>query len=166
MKTQAQIAEELARKYHEGQTRHDRITPYIIHIEGVVENIKKIFNGNTILGFSETDIDNTIAAGWLHDILENCKITIQELADSGINDDVIEMVKVLTHDKEVDTYEKYVENAINYSFGTVIVKYCDMQYNINDEPTMKQLIKYANTLLAVTFKSYTHINNLIVKGLI
>lgn len=158
MKTQAQIAEALARKYHEGQFRHDNITPYITHIEGVVKIINNFFEK---YGCGKCNGDNVVAAAWLHDILENCVITIQDLKDSGINDDVIAMVQVLTHDKEVDDYDTYFNKAIGYSFATLLIKYADMQYNINDNPSPKQLKKYAKALLVTSFNTYRFLNGIL-----
>ena len=61
-------AQELARKLHDGQKR-DNGRPYIWHVEMVA----------TILSLVTTD-ETIIAAGYLHDVLEDCDITKEELA--------------------------------------------------------------------------------------
>jgi (p)ppGpp synthase/HD superfamily hydrolase len=52
-------AKYLAELFHEGQTRSDKVTPYIEHPKKVAELVQK-FGGD----------DEAIALAWLHDILE------------------------------------------------------------------------------------------------
>lgn len=52
-------AKYLAELFHEGQTRADKVTPYIEHPKKVAELVQK-FGGD----------DEAIALAWLHDILE------------------------------------------------------------------------------------------------
>ena len=52
-------AKYLAELFHEGQTRADKVTPYIEHPKKVVELVEK-FGGD----------DECIALAWVHDILE------------------------------------------------------------------------------------------------
>ena len=52
-------AKYLAELFHEGQTRADKVTPYIEHPKKVAELVEK-FGGD----------DEAIALAWLHDILE------------------------------------------------------------------------------------------------
>lgn len=60
-------AKNLAKKLHNGQKR-DSGKPYTWHTNKVAQ----------ILGLVTTD-DDVIAAGYLHDVLEDCKITEAEL---------------------------------------------------------------------------------------
>lgn len=52
-------AKHLAELFHEGQTRADKVTPYIVHPKKVAELVEK-FGGD----------DEAIALAWVHDILE------------------------------------------------------------------------------------------------
>lgn len=60
-------AKYLAELFHKGQTRADKITPYIEHPKKVVELIEK-FGGS----------DFCIALAWLHDILEESADKVKE----------------------------------------------------------------------------------------
>ncbi len=132
--TQAQIAERIARKAHQGQFRHDGITPYIYHVGAVVQKL-------------EGQSDNVIATAWLHDVLEDTSLTVTHLQAQGINEEVCHAVLLLTRTAAtgVNEYNERVgENEIARK-----VKIADIQHNISDKPTSKQLRKYANALLVL-----------------
>ena len=59
-------AKYLAELFHEGQTRADKVTPYIEHPKMVAEFVEK-FGGD----------DECIALAWLHDILEESADKVQ-----------------------------------------------------------------------------------------
>lgn len=59
-------AKYLAELFHEGQTRADKVTPYIEHPKMVAEFVEK-FGGD----------DEAIALAWLHDILEESADKVQ-----------------------------------------------------------------------------------------
>ena len=54
------------------------------------------------------DVDTVIAA-WLHDIVEDTKVTIQDLTDFGFSAAVTEAVYLLTHVKKELTYKDYIQ---------------------------------------------------------
>ena len=59
-------AKYLAELFHEGQTRADKVTPYLEHPKMVAEFVEK-FGGD----------DECIALAWLHDILEESADKVQ-----------------------------------------------------------------------------------------
>lgn len=59
-------AKYLAELFHEGQTRADKVTPYLEHPKKVAELVQK-FGGD----------DEAIALAWLHDILEESADKVQ-----------------------------------------------------------------------------------------
>lgn len=87
-------AEEKARDLHEGQYRKAKHEgekiPYIIHPLGVAEIISEY-----------TDNPNTIAAGLLHDTVEDCDYTFKEMA-SDFNSKIVEIVKDVSEDKDLE----------------------------------------------------------------
>ena len=69
-------AKYLAELFHEGQTRADKVTPYIEHPKMVAEFVEK-FGGD----------DEAIALAWVHDILEESadKVAAIEKAIADLN---------------------------------------------------------------------------------
>ena len=126
------LAEQIARKAHDKQFRRDGVTPYITHPEAVA---KKLHNED----------DNTIAAAWLHDVLEDTSETPDSLRDAGIPEEVITAVQKLTS-KNGEPYEDYLE-VLKANTIARKVKVADMLHNLSDEPTTKQILKYANGLV-------------------
>ena len=47
--------------------------------------------------------------GYLHDVIEDTKYTIDDIKALGVNDRCIEAIKCLTHDKSIP-YDEYVAN--------------------------------------------------------
>lgn len=87
MKTQTEIAKEIATMAHKGQTRTlgpDQGKPYIIHPERVAQALK------------HTESDFLQAAGWLHDVLEDTYMTEEMLQYEGIDPFVISIIKTVT----------------------------------------------------------------------
>lgn len=99
---------------------------------------------------SMDDEDSTIVA-LLHDVLEDTDTTVEELLQYGFNDEVIEALKFLNHDKSVDYYE-YVRNVSNNSLAAKVKK-SDIMHNsdltrlnsITDED-LKRVEKYKVSL--------------------
>lgn len=81
---QAEIAQRLARQYHAGQT--DKAgEAYVTHPERVARRVAD--HGGS---------DEAIAAGWLHDVLEDCPVERADLEQAGVSGVVLEAVVALT----------------------------------------------------------------------
>ncbi len=65
-----EIAENIARKVHQGQFRRDGITPYIVHPERVARRL--------------SEDSEAQAVAWLHDVLEDTGVSEKFLIDAGI----------------------------------------------------------------------------------
>jgi (p)ppGpp synthase/HD superfamily hydrolase len=130
---QNKLALEIARLGHQGQFRRDGVTPYINHPIAVAEKV----NGELLK-----------AVALLHDILEDTDFTAESLIRRGVHPVVVEAVKVLTKHKG-DFYETYLENVKNNDLART-VKIADMLHNLSDNPTTKQIRKYAQGLLYLT----------------
>jgi len=126
-KNSLEVAEELAKEYHEGQTRRDG-EPYVSHPLSVAQKLK---------GNKERIV------GTLHDILEDTEITEEELK-KHFTKDIVETVKLLTKEDGQD-YLKYLKKVKENELARK-VKIADMKHNLNDNPTQKQVKKYTKGL--------------------
>ena len=127
-------AEKLATQAHEGQFRRGGRVPYIEHPKAVAGRVGE-------------DIDAQVVA-WLHDVIEDCNITPEQLKKEGFSDEQIHAIELMTKTEETD-YEEYLENIAQSSLATK-VKIADMISNLADTPTAYQLKKYAKGLQVLT----------------
>jgi (p)ppGpp synthase/HD superfamily hydrolase len=123
-------AVQFAREKFDGQFRRDGKTPYINHCLRVADRM-------------ETWELRTI--GVLHDILEDTNTIIEELAELGISEALIRVILVLTHRKD-EPYMEYLKRVSMNEMATR-VKLADIQDNISDAPTGRQMVKYAKAIL-------------------
>lgn len=128
------LAEEVATKAHEGQFRRGGVIPYIQHPKAVASRV-----GN--------DIDAQVVA-WLHDVIEDCDISQEDLKEKGFSDTQIHAIQLMTKSREIP-YDEYLENIATSPLATK-VKIADMISNLADSPTKKQLKKYAKGLQRLT----------------
>ncbi len=128
------LAQRIATEAHEGQFRRGGVIPYIEHPRAVAGRV-----GN--------DFDAQVVA-WLHDVLEDSEVSAEQLRDQGIPDHCIDAVILLTKTREI-SYEDYLERLAQSPLATK-VKIADMISNLADNPTNKQLKKYAKGLSRLT----------------
>ena len=88
--------------------------------------------------------EKVIAVAWLHDVLEDTSVTKEQLAMAGIPGDVVATVVSLTNTGE--PYDDYLEWIKGIPMARK-VKIADMLHNLSDDPTEKQIWKYANGLV-------------------
>ncbi len=70
-------------------------------------------------------------AGLLHDVVEDSDITFEELIRRGVDEIVVDALRLLTHDKDKMTYEEYVEQIASSGNDIAIhVKYNDLSHNL------------------------------------
>lgn len=130
---QSDIARLLAAKAHEGQFRRDGVTPYFKHVEAVAKAIQ-----------DKGLHDDLVAIGFLHDSIEDTKITAEFLISQGIKDSIIKPVIAITKlkDEPLETYWTRVFN----DFDALTVKMINIQNNMSDNPTEKQKQKYSRAI--------------------
>jgi (p)ppGpp synthase/HD superfamily hydrolase len=134
MSSLVETAERIARKSHENQFRKfDNKEPYINHPARVAANFY-----NEIL----------IAAGWLHDVLEDTTTTKQDLVDAGLPHEVIDIVECLTR-KQNETYFDFIMRVSENSSASV-VKLADIDDNMATlkESSLKDKYRFARKVLA------------------
>lgn len=109
--TQTEIAKAIAIQAHEGQL--DKAgKPYIEH-------------PRTVAGSVEGDVAKAVA--WLHDVVEDSSMTLEDLKAEGIAPEIINHVRLLTHDKSVP-YLEYIA-AIKGDPVAREVKLADLRHN-------------------------------------
>src|SRR3954469_13798466 len=86
-------ASELARTAHAGQFRRDGVTPYATHPEAVARRV--------------AGDETAEAVAWLHDVLEDTAITVDDLRNGQIPEEVISSVVLLTNKGDIG-YERYL----------------------------------------------------------
>lgn len=114
---QLQLALEIAVMAHKGVTRRNT-DPYIFHALRVANNSKYIRT------------KKQKAAGILHDVIEDTPLTAEFLREKGIDDEVLNILSFLTHDKEKVTYSDYIDNICN-NVDAMLVKLSDLTDNLD-----------------------------------
>ena len=132
------FAERIATILHSKQYRRDGKTPYIEHPRRVVERIRQKYPKNSVL----------VAIAWLHDVLEDTPMTLDDLQFFDFPNEVIVSVFVLTKGKN---YNVYLSNVMNYQLAR-LVKIEDILDNLNDDPSPRQKKKYIKALQRLGYK--------------
>lgn len=116
--------------------------PYIEHIYAVAS------------GFNDEERYTT---GLLHDILEDTKMTINDLVMLGFREMIVNNVILLT--KEEDSYEKYIDKLVTSSNTVVLdIKLSDLKHNLKEERLNKLNEEKRQTLKDKYLKAYDKIS--------
>jgi len=129
-----ELAEKIATEAHAGQFRRGGAIPYIEHPRAVASRVGD-------------DLDAQVVA-WLHDVIEDCHVTADSLQEEGIPEKHVMAVLLLTKTKGVD-YQSYLDRVAHCPLATR-VKIADMISNLADNPTPRQIRKYAVGLERLT----------------
>lgn len=115
-------AKAFAKTRHQGQKRWNGYTPYFVHLEDVNKILKsfKITRNNDLL----------LAAGWLHDTVEDTKTTLDEIT-KAFGEDVAYLVNEMTHSDD-QTDEQYLAYVKNMTTNCMFVKLADLLANMTD----------------------------------
>lgn len=118
---------------HHGQTRRNRRTPYTHHCQNVAAKM--------------VPDDDAVAVAWLHDVIEDTDETAETLTEKGMPFHIVKAVVDLTKVKG----ESYADYLIRVAANPLArkVKIADMLDNLSDNPTPKQIKKYARGLLVL-----------------
>ena len=104
---------QLALHAHKGQKDLDG-NPVILHIMAVG-------------AAGKNEVEQKV--GILHDIIEDTDVTREDLRKSGVDEEVIRAVDLLTH-RNTDTYEDYIKNIVESGNRTaMMVKLHDLDHN-------------------------------------
>ncbi|HWP50151.1 MAG TPA: HD domain-containing protein [Clostridia bacterium] len=132
---QTRKAMQLAYSVHHGQLDRSGV-PYIFHPFHVAEQMHT---------------ENEIVAALLHDVVEDTSTSLVDLEKAGFSPEVVEAVRLLTHDKKTP-YMDYI-NALKDNPIARVVKLADLKHNSDlarlkddSEKTRERLKKYAAAL--------------------
>lgn len=71
-----------------------------------------------------------VIAGLLHDVVEDTDFTFEDLLKRGVDESIVEALRLLTHSKEM-SYEKYVQRIAQSGNDIALhVKYNDLCHNL------------------------------------
>ncbi|MDO8740936.1 MAG: HD domain-containing protein [Candidatus Woesearchaeota archaeon] len=116
MEMHLEKAEEFAIEKHQGQYRkYPSDVPYITHPGGVVKILK-------MMGVND---DITLSVAWLHDVAEDCNVSLDEIARE-FNEEIADLVKILT---KCDNKEEYVKRFLNTDRRAQLIKLADVAHN-------------------------------------
>ncbi len=141
-KDQTQLAAELAKKAHEGQTRWDG-RPYIVHPEAIAKAVFQKHWGN----YTDVTVTYAIAAAWLHDVIEDTAVTFGDLRVAGVKEEVITAVELLTK-RDGEEYLTYLLRLKDNEIAR-IVKIEDIKNNMSDLDRKKKKSMYEKYTLAL-----------------
>lgn len=110
-----QKAKKFAENAHEGQMRKDGVTKYIEHPEAVYN----------LLICSGVKDENMLCAAWLHDVVEDCGVTLEEIGRE-FNSKIQTLVDYLS---EGDSRESYNQRLKIAPKEAQIVKLADTIHN-------------------------------------
>lgn len=112
---------------HSGQFRRFSLAPYWVHPIQVACLVQKYKESHKI--------DELVIAALLHDVVEDCGVTIKEIKEK-FGDLVASLVDELTSDdKQVKEKGKEVylsEKVLNMSSWGLVIKLCDRLNNVSD----------------------------------
>lgn len=118
MESLVERARSYAEKKHERQYRvHDK-DPYITHPREVVGLLEQIGIQN----------ENILASAWLHDVVEDCGVFVEELKRE-FNPEVARIVRALTRDVNGEMYKARINKS---DYAVKIVKLADVVHNCSD----------------------------------
>ena len=143
---------EFAKNAHTGQKRWSGADYYEEHLLAVLANTEKMlsyFDKNLYRfyvssGFSKSEV---LAASLLHDILEDTKVTYQELAEN-FGSNVAEIVHRLTRPRNEEYAEYICQIADCGCVFTKLIKLADIEHNSSNFPIEKRNNKYSKYLLS------------------
>ena len=75
--------------------------------------------------------DAEIKAGFLHDVIEDSELTIDDLRNKGVDEEVLEALELLTHDKETDYFEYVYRIVHSGNYTAIHTKINDLKHNFD-----------------------------------
>lgn len=128
LKVLIEQAKNVAIAAHKGQQRRGGGDYFIDHIEKVARTVP----------------DEQKPIAYLHDIVEDTEVTLEDLKTTGFPEYVLAAVDLLTHKNEEPNISYWTR--ISQNKDAAIVKIADMKNNVMDKPSDRQREKYMKGL--------------------
>jgi len=103
---------------HDGQRYGNH--PYSYHLGGVVDLVTRYYA-------DDSNLRDLIQIGWLHDSIEDTRVSEDDLRKLGFSESVISAVIAMTR-LETETYNDYIERLLSNALA-VKVKRADSLFN-------------------------------------
>jgi len=134
------IALKIAFDAHNGHSDHSGM-PYILHPLHLAERVKG---------------EAAVCAALLHDVVEDTELTFGDLAKAGVSDEVIDVLKLLTHDP-AEPYADYIRRIKESGNQTAIqIKLADLAHNSDmtrleqpDDGDVRRFFKYLRAMASL-----------------
>jgi len=128
LQKQIELAKWVAENAHSGIMRKDGKTPYMSHVQAVADAVE----------------DRLKPIAYLHDVVEDTNVTLDELKELGFDSYVIDAVDLLTHLDGVPNIVYWKDISTNPDATTV--KLADIAHNLSSQPSEHAKQKYAKAL--------------------
>ena len=125
-------AKQFAYEAHKGMKRKGKDTPFIYHLKLVNLYLESL-----------TDDEEILAAGWLHDVIEDTPITLEELKKE-FNRTVCHYVELETEDKSLpwkDRKLKQINELKENNSKVILIAFADKMANLTEMDSDYQLEK-------------------------
>ena len=136
---------------HKNQKRKDG-KPYFTHVEAVAKIVSNEWS--TLIPQINWNIykDHVVAAAFLHDVIEDCGVTKQDLLNEGFSVMTAEIVDILSK-KKGENYFDFIMRIMDsgaFSMGVIAVKLADLEHNMSDlnEGSLKDKYRLAKYCLS------------------
>lgn len=146
-------AAEFARRAHEGQFRRDG-KPYFSHVAAVAQIVAT--NYDDLIPAQAKHVwlplkDHIIAAAYLHDVIEDCNVTKEDLLNGGFSQLTVELVQSLSKAPGENYFDFIMRLRVDINWpGAVIIKLADLEHNMSDNPREGSALdkyRFANYIL-------------------
>lgn len=143
-----------AEKAHQGQFRRDG-KPYFTHIMAVAEKV--MMDWLQLIPHEAQDVwnehkDHVVAAAALHDVIEDCDVSKEQLLAEDFSVMTVDIVDTVTR-KSGETYFDFImriRDSGAYSVGAVAVKLADINHNLEnlEEGSLKDKYRLSQYILS------------------
>lgn len=110
-----------------------RVLARIAHSGQVDKAGDDYFTGHLTRVAEAGDYYIDVSVGYLHDIVEDTVVTLEDLHSLGFSEDIIAAVRALTHNKDKHTYAEYITYIIGIGGSALRVKLNDVRDHLRDE---------------------------------
>lgn len=121
-------AKNVAEAAHKGQQRRDGGDYFKNHVEPVAASVE----------------DRLKPIAYLHDVVEDTEVTLEDLRTAGFPEYVLTAIDVLTHKNNEPNVSYWTRIAQNKD--ATAVKLADIRNNLSGTPSERQKAKYAQAL--------------------